>query len=111
MSVYQFSAAGPAASLRIYYEAAHDSSLGRARTERYVPGVKLGLARFPRELTVVPKTWGRTMGPVVFESEYERGGHFAAWERPDAIAGDLKRMFGKGGGAEGVVGGRVKAKL
>ncbi len=46
------------------------------------------------------------MGPVVFESEHERGGHFAAWEQQDAIAGDLKRMFRRGGGAFGVVGGR-----
>ena len=60
--------------------------------------MKLGQAHFPKEITVVPKTWARTMGPVVFESEYESGGHFAAWERPDAIAGDLKKMFGKGGG-------------
>lgn len=29
--------------------------------------------------------------------------HFAAYERPDAIAKDLKTMFGKGGGAYGVV--------
>jgi hypothetical protein len=29
--------------------------------------------------------------------------HFAAYERPDAIAKDLKTMFGKGGGAFGVV--------
>jgi hypothetical protein len=29
--------------------------------------------------------------------------HFAAYERPDAIAKDLKTMFGKGGGALGVV--------
>ena len=29
--------------------------------------------------------------------------HFAAYERPDAIAKDLKAMFGKSGGAFGVV--------
>ena len=54
----------------------------------------------------MPKSWGRTLGPVVFESERDRGGHFAAWEQPDAIAGDLREMFGRGGGAEGVVSGR-----
>jgi hypothetical protein len=106
VSIYLFSTAGPAASLRIYYEALHDEQLGRARTENYIPHVKLGLAHFPRELTVVPKTWGRTMGPVVHESEYESGGHFAAWERPDAIVKDLREMFGRGGGAFGCVQGR-----
>jgi hypothetical protein len=40
---------------------------------------------------------------VVFESEHQRGGHFAAYERPEALAGDLRRMFGQGGPAFAVV--------
>ena len=119
VSIYWFSTAGPAASLRIYYEAAHDLKTGRTRTEQYIPHVKLGLAHFPKELSAVPKTWGRTMGRVVWESEHDKGGHFAAWERPEVIVADLRGMFGKGGGAEGAVEGRdgfvhtekVKARL
>ena len=34
---------------------------------------------------------------------HERGGHFAGWERPNDLASDLCEMFGKGGGAYGVV--------
>ena len=117
VSVYYFSAAGPAASLRIYYESAHEvDGFGRGRSEQYIPHVPLGLAHFPREISVVPRSWGRTMGPVVFESVHEKGGHFAAWERPEAIVDDLRRMFGRGGGAYGVVDGRdgyekTRAKL
>ena len=107
VSIYVFSTAGPTASLRIYYESLHDPVYGRARTELHIPRVKLGLSYFPRELSVVPKTWGRTMGPVVFEGVHERGGHFAAWERPEDLAGDLREMFGRGGGAEGVVKGKT----
>lgn len=113
VSIYLFSTAGPAANLRIYYEALHDTQLGRERTERYIPHVKLGLAHFPRELTVVPKTWARTLGPVVYESVNESGGHFAAWERPEAIVRDLREMFGRKGGAYGCVEGKegfVKAR-
>ncbi len=33
-------------------------------------------------------------------------GHFAAWERPDDLAGDLRKMFGRRVAAEGVVNGR-----
>lgn len=106
VSIYWHSTAGPAATLRIYYEAAKDREFGRDRSEVYVPTVKLGLSHFPQELTVVPKTYARTMGPVVFESEKEKGGHFAAWECPDELASDLRIMFGKGGGAAGVVDGR-----
>jgi hypothetical protein len=70
----------------------------------------------PKELVVFPKTWTRTMGDVVFESENDSGGHFYATERPELLARDLKTMFGKGGGACGVVKGRngyddTKAKL
>jgi hypothetical protein len=36
-------------------------------------------------------------GPVVLESNNDKGGHFAAWERPDAIVRDLQDMFGKKG--------------
>lgn len=112
VSIYWFSTAGPAANIRIYYESEHPQTqadadvITRDRLQKWVPHVPLGLAYFPKELRVIPKTWGRTMGPVVFESEYEKGGHFAAWERPDAILKDLRSMFGKDGGAYGVVPGR-----
>ena len=106
VSIYWFSTAGPAASLRIYYEAVNAKGMHRIRTQQWVPHVKLGLAHFPKEISVVPKTWGRTMGPVVFESENASGGHFAAHEKPECIARDLQQMFGKGGGAYGVVEGK-----
>jgi hypothetical protein len=51
--------------------------------------------------------WVHTMGPVVYQSEYESGGHFAAWERPDAVVTDLRTMFGKDGGAYGCVAGKT----
>lgn len=106
VSIYYFSTAGPAASIRIYYEALHTEFLDRARLSQWTPGVKLGFAYFPREISPVPRTWGRTLGPVVFESEYDSGGHFAAWERPDAIVADLQKMFGRDGGAYGVIKGK-----
>ena len=106
VSIYYFSTAGPAASLRIYYESVHNTEFNRVRTEKHIPSVKLGLAHFPKELTVYPKTWGRTLGPVVYESDNESGGHFAAWERPEVIVKDLREMFGKAGGAFKVVEGK-----
>ena len=60
----------------------------------------------PRELVVVPATWARTLGPVVYESHNESGGHFMAIEKPEWLARDLNAMFGKGGGAFGVVEGK-----
>lgn len=109
ISIYQFSTAGAHASVRIYYEATHMSGKlmkNRETVEGWVPRVKLGLAHFPKELRVVPKTWGRTLGPVAYESFNEHGGHFAAFERPDVIVGDLRSMFGKKGKCFGIVEGK-----
>lgn len=44
-----------------------------------------------------------TLGPVVQQNPYGKGGHFAAFEVPDLLAYDIKKMFGKNGGAFGVV--------
>ena len=44
---------------------------------------------------------------LVFESEHDNGGHFAAYEKPEELAGDLRNMFKKGGGAFGVVKGKT----
>ena len=105
ISIYYFSTAGPAASQRIYYENYHTSPPSMLARGAYID-VKLGVARFPKELVLVPKIWYQTMGPVVYESEYESGGHFAAWERPDAIVKDLRTMFGRDGGAFACVDGK-----
>lgn len=117
VSIYWFSTAGPAASLRIYYEAIHPSppsasasavpKITRDRLISYIGGgVKLGLSQFPRELRSLPTTWTRTQGHVVFQRVHDKGGHFAAHERPDAIVADVRDMFAKNGGAYGVVKGK-----
>ena len=106
ISLYWFSTAGPAASLRIYYEATHaeEGVVDRERVQKWIPTVKLGLCYAPKELTVVPRTWGRTLGPVAFESEKTAGGHFLAWEHPEEVVKDLREMFGKGGPCAGILG-------
>ena len=51
-------------------------------------------------------SWLRRGNRIVAEFEHDSGGHFAAHEKPDELAGDLRKMFGKGGGAYGVVPGK-----
>jgi len=53
------------------------------------------------------RRWVRASGNVVFESEHASGGHFAAYEKPAELVGDLRSMFGKGGPAFGVVPGKT----
>ena len=45
----------------------------------------------------------RSKGRVVFESEHKVGGHFAAYEQPEALVDDLRNMFGRTGPAAGVI--------
>jgi pimeloyl-ACP methyl ester carboxylesterase len=96
VSIYAYSTAGPAASLRIYYEATHAPAGGvsRDRTQQWIPKVKLGMTHQPKELGVVPSTWARTLGPVVYEVNQEKGGHFAAWEIPDKVGRTYSRRTG-----------------
>ncbi|KPM40527.1 hypothetical protein AK830_g6052 [Neonectria ditissima] len=103
VSIYQFSTAGPAANVRIYYEAKRAKIEEVIKSAEYVPKVLLGLSYFPKDIVVPPMTWGRTLGPVVFESVHKDGGHFAAHERPAELVDDLQKMFGKGGGAHSIV--------
>ncbi|TEB24606.1 alpha/beta-hydrolase, partial [Coprinellus micaceus] len=99
ISIFWFSKAGPAASLRIYYE-------HRAVGWTYeAPKIPTGFSYFPQELIRVPAKWLKADN-LVFEAEHTAGGHFAAHEQPELLVGDLRKMFGKGGPAFGVVPGK-----
>lgn len=99
ISIYLFSRAGAASSLTIYYELIGKQKDEVAKTMEYIPKVPLGVSLFPKDIFVPPKSWGGYLGPVVFETTHKRGGHFAAYEYPEEIAGDLRQMFGRQGGA------------
>ncbi|KAJ7196521.1 Alpha/Beta hydrolase protein [Mycena pura] len=105
ISVYWFSREGPAASLRIYFEAGNRNFDKVFRPDTY-PTIPLGLSHFPKDLAVLPKSWTRGIGNIVFEREHDNGGHFAAYEKPNELVGDLRQMFGRQGPAFGVVTGR-----
>jgi len=66
--------------------------------ERSSPTISHGYSRFPQELVLYPRSWVRDVSPV-FEAEHDGGGHFSAYEKPDELVGDLRKMFGRGGPA------------
>jgi len=103
VSIYWFSRAGPAASCRIYYEVVQGGEYFSVEK----PKIPMGVSFFPKELANLPRAWVRANGNVVFTSEQKRGGHFASHEQPEALVSDLRKMFGKGGPAAGVVPGRT----
>jgi hypothetical protein len=44
---------------------------------------------------------------MVFQSQHDSGGHFAAHEKPQELVGDLRKMFGEDGPAFGAVSGKL----
>ncbi|OOF93430.1 hypothetical protein ASPCADRAFT_398462 [Aspergillus carbonarius ITEM 5010] len=48
-----------------------------------------GFSYFPKELIPAPRAWIETTGDLVFWRAHEKGGHFAALERPQELLDDL----------------------
>ncbi|KAJ5501394.1 hypothetical protein N7453_006211 [Penicillium expansum] len=131
VSVYYFSTAGPMASTRIYYEASAPKRSGSAAISedesqedllekkdlnymsldqvlgvRAPQCVRFAVAQFAEEIIMCPMAWCRSIGDIVQETEYDRGGHFAAWEVPELLASDIKRFLSNNGPAYGAVANR-----
>ncbi|KAF5012632.1 hypothetical protein FDECE_1324 [Fusarium decemcellulare] len=94
VSIHYFSTPGPEATSNVYYAMEHSRPPAFASAAEYID-VPLGISRFLNDLVLLPKLWNKTLGPVVYEGEHIKGGHFAAWERPDAVVQDLRAMFGE----------------
>ncbi|ORY70386.1 Alpha/Beta hydrolase protein [Pseudomassariella vexata] len=53
----------------------------------------VGMSAFPKEIRMVPRAWAETANNIKFWREHEKGGHFAAYEKPDELAGDVIEFF------------------
>ncbi|KAJ7062222.1 Alpha/Beta hydrolase protein [Mycena amicta] len=108
VSIYWFSRAGPVASTRIYRESAGGSFEAVKKVFQNIekPTIPFGASHFLGEVIVFPVGWAKSSGKLVFQRVHKKGGHFAAWERPEELVEDLREMFGKGGRAFGVVPGK-----
>jgi len=77
VSLYTFSKAGPAASIRTYYALNHWSASPDWNLLMRATGAPVGISYFPKELHNPPSLWARTIGNVVWERTHSSGGHFA----------------------------------
>ena len=105
VSIHYFSKAGPAAPSNVYFSMENSTPGAFAASQVYVD-VPLGIARFSKDLILLPRLWNHTLSPIIYESEYSKGGHFAAWECPNEIVSDLRSMFGRDGPAAGLIKGK-----
>jgi epoxide hydrolase len=76
---------------RIYYESARDPA---GREERGRVEVPVAYAEFPHEIMSPPREWAEAHYAIERWTEMPRGGHFAALEAPEQLAGDVRAFFG-----------------
>ena len=107
ISIYWFSRAGPGASVRTYFEAHVTDPQYQDEPKAYAmwdyTNVLLGVSQFPKDLVSIPRFLLRTLGSIGFERYHTSGGHFAAYEKPELLAKDVREFYGPGGGAHGLV--------
>jgi pimeloyl-ACP methyl ester carboxylesterase len=84
--LYWLTASG-ASSARLYWES-FGNMAGRGRVE-----VPTGVASFPREIIRSPRSWCEDHYNITHWTTMERGGHFGAWEQPEAFTADLRTFF------------------
>jgi microsomal epoxide hydrolase len=52
-----------------------------------------GFSWFPKELIPTPKAWAKAGGNLVWFRRHDKGGHFAALERPEEVATDVEEFL------------------
>jgi len=56
--------------------------------------IPVAVSTFPDELYPAPRSWAERAYPnLIFYNRHDRGGHFAAWEQPDLLVGDVREGF------------------
>lgn len=57
---------------------------------KYHIPVAFGYSYYPKEVVPIPVEWVATTGNLVWSNVHEKGGHFAALERPTEFMADLE---------------------
>jgi len=56
--------------------------------------VPAAVSVFPEEVYQAPRSWAERAYPnLIFFNKHDKGGHFAAWEQPELLVGDLRAGF------------------
>ncbi|HMF95626.1 MAG TPA: alpha/beta hydrolase [Vicinamibacterales bacterium] len=76
-----------ASAARLYWEQARVSYKGEV-------ALPTAFTVFPHEPYRAPRTWvERTYPKLIYFHEVDKGGHFAAWEKPDLFAREVRAAF------------------
>jgi pimeloyl-ACP methyl ester carboxylesterase len=79
-------------SARYYYEAAH-SPWTPVHDRMPVVEAPVGISMLPEEFCNAPRRWAERYYNLKQKRHHKSGGHFAAWEEPEAIITDVRDFF------------------
>ena len=82
---------GPTTAMNMYRENFPIFANPEKDTNKYVT-VPTGVSLFPKEILVPPRAWVESDYNLVAWEKHAKGGHFAAWEQPDELVGDVVRF-------------------
>jgi pimeloyl-ACP methyl ester carboxylesterase len=81
--------ANGASSARLYWE-----SFGSFAPQPIE--LPVAVSAFPREILPTPRKWAeRNYTDLIHWGDMDKGGHFAAWEQPEAFVSELRTAFGR----------------
>jgi epoxide hydrolase len=89
-------------NIMLYWLPGNAASSARLYWESFAKGgppkvsLPAGVSQYPREIFRPSRRWvERTLTNIVHWGQMEHGGHFAAWEQPEAFVGELRTCFGR----------------
>ena len=80
---------------RLYWEnGARGSVIVAAAQKTAEISLPVAITVFPQDVYRAPETWARrAYRNLIYFHEVDRGGHFAAWEQPQLLSGDVRETF------------------
>ncbi len=86
-------------NVMLYWATASATSSGRLYWESFNGGAggyvacPTGVAVFPKEIIRASRRWAEKRYNVVHYTEYDKGGHFACFERPEVMVDEIRQYF------------------
>ncbi len=93
ITLYWLSGTGGSAA-RSYWEAYGPDAPAAGAQLPPPPAIPFGFTTFPGEIWRTPRSWVEASYPnVIYFSEVDKGGHFAAWEEPEVFSEEVRAAF------------------
>jgi pimeloyl-ACP methyl ester carboxylesterase len=81
-------------SARLYWDTRHTLPPGGGFFDVRGIQIPVAVSAFGEEIYQAPKSWAEKAYPkLIFYNRHDKGGHFAAWEKPQEFTADLRAAF------------------